>query len=103
MKPHLLSPLLLVQQMLTGTPYTAFLFGSRASGREHSKSDWDIAITGPQRLDSILLMEIEEAIEKANFLQPVDLVDVYTAPVRLKKEISKFSMENEKMALRSAR
>lgn len=96
MKDQALTPLLLVQQQLAGTPYAAFLFGSRATGKAHSRSDWDIAITGPQRLDPLLLMQIEEAIEKANFLQTVDLVDMFTAPKRLQDEIRALMDEKEK-------
>lgn len=82
-----MNPLTLIQSMLVSTPYKAFLFGSRANGTMHSRSDWDIAITGPSRIDSILLMNIEEAIEKANFIHKIDIVDMATVSSSFKKEI----------------
>jgi predicted nucleotidyltransferase len=84
-----MTPIELVQKLLNQTPYEAFLFGSRANGTSRITSDWDIAIIGKEKLNPILLMEIEEAIEKANFLQKVDLVDVFTASPALRKEIEK--------------
>jgi predicted nucleotidyltransferase len=90
MKSAFLTPLLLVQKHLQGTGYAAFLFGSRAGGNPHPGSDWDIAITGTKRLDPILLMKIEEAIEQANFTEAVDLVDMFTASSALQRELNAF-------------
>lgn len=86
------TPIELVQQMLRGTAFSARLFGSRASGRAHEKSDWDIAIYGPGRMDPILLMDIEEAIDQANFAQSVDLVDLFMASERLREEVERNSL-----------
>lgn len=85
-----MNPLSLVQSLLENTPYRAILFGSRVTGEHHFHSDWDIAITGPGRINPILLMQIEEAIEKANFLQEVDIVDLSTASAALHEEIATY-------------
>lgn len=85
-----MTPIMLVQQLLIGTPYKAQLFGSRANGTLHSKSDWDILITGPNRIDPILLMNIEERIEAANFLENVDIVDFATTSGTFKKELKSY-------------
>ena len=86
-----MNPLLLVQQLLKGTPYSAFLFGSRAKGMPgHVTSDWDIAITGPERVDPLLLMDIEEAIESANFIHEVDIVDLATVSPAFRKEVETY-------------
>ena len=84
-----MTPLTIIQQQLQGTPFSAYLFGSRATGKAHNKSDWDIAIIGPARLDAILLMQIEESLESANFPNEVDIVDLFTAPPGLREEILK--------------
>jgi len=86
-----MNPLLLVQQLLKGTPYHAFLFGSRAKGMSMPlTSDWDIAITGPERVDPLLLMDIEEAIERANFIHEVDIVDLATVSPAFRKEVETY-------------
>lgn len=85
-----MNPLELVVSMLLNTPYKAILFGSRASGTFKQNSDWDIALIGPSRIDPILLMNIEEAIEKANFVQSVDLIDFSIVDGLMKKEIEVF-------------
>ena len=85
-----MNPIELVESMLLNTPYKAVLFGSRANGTSKQNSDWDIAIAGPSRINPILLMDIEEAIEKANFIQEVDLIDFSTVDGLIKKEIEVF-------------
>lgn len=82
-----MNPLELVESMLLNTPYKAVLFGSRANGTAKQNSDWDIALIGPSQIDPILLMNIEEAIEKANFIQSVDLIDFSIVDGLMKKEI----------------
>lgn len=76
---------------MKGTPYSAFLIGSRAKGMPvHLTSDWDIAITGPERVDPLLLMDIEEAIERANFINEVDIVDLATVSPAFRKEVETY-------------
>lgn len=81
-----MNPLDLVESMLLNTPYKAVLFGSRANGTAKQNSDSDIALIGTSRIDPILLMNIE-AIEKANFVQSVDLIDFSIVDGLMKKEI----------------
>lgn len=82
-----MNPLELVESRLLKTIYKAVLFGSRANGTAKQNSDWDIALIGPSRIDPILLMNIEEAIEKANFVQSVALIDFSIVDGLMKKEI----------------
>ena len=85
-----MNPLLLIQQLLKGTPYKAFVFGSRARGMTHPASDWDIAITGPDRINPLLLMDIEDAVNRANFIQEIDIVDLATVSPSFKKEVEAY-------------
>ncbi len=85
-----MTPITLVQQLLVGTPFKAQLFGSRANGTMHNKSDWDIVITGPTRIDPNLLMNIEEHIESANFIENVDIVDFATTTGTFQKELATY-------------
>lgn len=86
-----MNPLQLIQEMLKDTHHRAFLFGGRATGRVHPTSDWDIAITGPGRIDPLLLMDIEEAISQANFIQEVDIVDLATVSPSFKNEVEAYN------------
>ena len=80
-------PHLLVQQLLKGTTYGAFLFGSRVKGLPvRLTSNWDIATTGPERVDPILFMDMEEAIERANFIHEVDILILQQFPRLLEKK-----------------
>ena len=85
-----MNPFNLVESMLFNTPYKAVLFGSRANGTAKQNSNWDIALIGPSRIDPILLMNIEEAIEKANFVHRVDLIDFSIVDGLMKKEIEAY-------------
>lgn len=59
----------------------AVLFGSRAKGTAHEKSDFDIAVLGARDID-----EIREQIEEIPTLYSFDIVDLEECTNQLLKE-----------------
>ena len=57
------------------TKYSVFLFGSRAEGQAHARSDFDVGIEGTEALPSKTLLSIEEDIEKISTLYTIQIVD----------------------------
>jgi predicted nucleotidyltransferase len=55
--------------------YAIFLFGSRADGTAHAKSDFDFGILGEQTVPLTILTEIQDAIQKSPTLFQADIVD----------------------------
>jgi predicted nucleotidyltransferase len=51
------------------------LFGSRADGTAHERSDIDIGIEGPQPVPQATLASIQEELEEAPTLYTIDVVD----------------------------
>ena len=60
--------------------YQAVLFGSRATGRARSGSDWDIGLLGPRALRGATVEHIREALEELPTLHTFDVVDLATVP-----------------------
>lgn len=69
--------------------YTVFLFGSRADGTAHRRSDIDIGILGKQALPAVLKFNIEENLEESNIPLRLEVVDFYNADQAFKKEALK--------------
>ena len=62
------------------------LFGSRAKGRTHEKSDFDIAVSGVKDIE-----ELREQIEEIPTLYSFDIVDLDECTnYLLKEEIAKY-------------
>ena len=59
-----------------GNAYRVFLLGSWASGDAHERSDIDIAIAGPARVDPAAMLDIREACDRLPTLYTIDLVDL---------------------------
>jgi predicted nucleotidyltransferase len=59
-------------------------FGSRVAGTAHERSDFDVAIDGPERVEPGLFAQMLNAIEELPTLYRVDLVDLpaVSEPVR---------------------
>lgn len=55
--------------------YRIFLFGSRADGSAHERSDIDIGIEGPAPVPAAALAMIQEELEEAPTLYTIDVVD----------------------------
>lgn len=64
-----------VRRHLPGPAYRIFLFGSRAEGSAHERSDIDIGIEGPTRVPHEILELIHEELEEAPTLYSIDVVD----------------------------
>jgi len=64
-----------VRRHLPDPAYRVFLFGSRADGTAHERSDIDIGIEGPQPVPQATLASIQEELEEAPTLYTIDVVD----------------------------
>jgi predicted nucleotidyltransferase len=64
-----------VRRHLPDPSYRVFLFGSRADGSAHPRSDIDIGIQGPVPVPRAVLAAIEEELEEAPTLFTIDVVD----------------------------
>jgi len=60
--------------------WSAFLFGSRASGRARTGSDWDIGLLGPTPMRGALVEEVRGALDRLRTLHSFDVVDLATVP-----------------------
>ena len=69
--------------------YAVFVFGSRADGTAHQRSDIDIGILGKQALPAFIKLDIEEQLEESNIPLRVDFVDFCKADPAFKKEALK--------------
>ncbi len=58
--------------------YVFFLFGSRADGTAHEKSDFDFGILGKEPVSMATLSDIQSDIEKSPTLFQADIVDFLT-------------------------
>lgn len=64
-----------VRRHLPDPAYRIFLFGSRAAGSAHERSDIDIGIEGPGPVPREALELIYEELEEAPTLYSIDVVD----------------------------
>jgi predicted nucleotidyltransferase len=62
-------------------------FGSRVTGMARERSDFDVAIDGPERVEPRLLTRICDALEELPTLYRVDLVDLATVPHKVRAEM----------------
>ena len=65
----------IVRRHVPDPAYRIFLFGSRAEGTAHERSDIDIGIDGPNPVPLEALSLIQEELEEAPTLYTVDVVD----------------------------
>lgn len=64
-----------VRRHLPDPAYRIFLFGSRAEGTAHPRSDIDIGIEGPAPVPASILDALQEEFEEAPTLYTIDVVD----------------------------
>jgi predicted nucleotidyltransferase len=64
-----------VRRHVPDPAYRIFLFGSRADGTAHERSDIDIGVEGPRPVPHEALALIQEELEEAPTLYTVDVVD----------------------------
>ncbi|MBX9830466.1 nucleotidyltransferase domain-containing protein [Candidatus Babeliales bacterium] len=64
-----------------------YLFGSRATGQHHARSDIDLALDAGKRLDRLAVAEVRELLEASNMPYHFDVVDVHNVGDDLKNDI----------------
>lgn len=65
------------------------VFGSRNTGKAKPSSDLDLAIVGPDRLDTLLMATLKEAFEESGLPFRVDVLDWHSLSEDFKKIIEK--------------
>jgi predicted nucleotidyltransferase len=74
-----------VRRHLPDPAYRVFLFGSRADGSAHERSDIDIGIEGPGPVPPEALASIQEELEEAPTLYTIDVVDFARVPEKFRR------------------
>ncbi|MBV8889276.1 MAG: nucleotidyltransferase domain-containing protein [Alphaproteobacteria bacterium] len=74
-----------VRRHIPDPSYKVFLFGSRADGSAHERSDIDIGIEGPAPVASAILAAIEDDLEEAPTLYSFDFVDFSRLPEKVRQ------------------
>ena len=70
----------IVKRITDDPAYRVVLFGSWASGTPRSRSDIDIGVQGPRRVDPVTLQTIRAACDALPTLYTIDLVDLAVLP-----------------------
>lgn len=65
----------------------AWLFGSRATGKQRAGSDIDLALDNGQKIPWSILNKIAIKIDDTSIPMSVDLVDLVTTSEEFKKEV----------------
>jgi predicted nucleotidyltransferase len=74
-----------VRRHVADPAYRIFLFGSRAEGTAHERSDIDIGIEGPGPVPREALSLIHEELEEAPTLYTIDVVDFSRVPEKFRR------------------
>lgn len=62
--------------------YQVFVFGSRAMGTAHSRSDFDIGIEGPREVPIGTMAAIRDELEELPTIHTIEFLDMHaTSPV----------------------
>jgi predicted nucleotidyltransferase len=75
----------IIRRFLPDPSYRIFLFGSRASGKAHARSDIDIGIEGPVAVPYETLASIIEELEESPTLFSFDVVDFKRVPEQFRE------------------
>ena len=75
----------IVKRVTNDPAYRVVLFGSWASGTPRTRSDIDIGIQGPQRIDPVTLQAIRVACDALPTLYTLDLVDLAVLPSTIRE------------------
>ena len=75
----------IIRSQVPDPAYKVFLFGSRATGKAHERSDIDLGIEGPAPLPYEILSNILEDIEETPTLYSIDVVDFARVPEKFKQ------------------
>ena len=85
-----------IVRRVTGDPaYRVFLFGSWASGKARERSDIDIGIEGPRRVDPGVMLDIREACEALPTLYTIEVVDFALVAPSFRSEATSRILELE--------
>lgn len=66
--------------------YSVFLFGSRAAGTMHPRSDFDIGVLGERPLAAGLFSRVADRLEELPTLYRIDWVDLATVSERFRAQ-----------------
>jgi predicted nucleotidyltransferase len=75
----------IVRRHVPDPAYRIFLFGSRAQGTAHERSDIDIGIEGPGPVSLEALSEIQEELDEAPTLYTIEVVDFTRVPEKFRR------------------
>jgi predicted nucleotidyltransferase len=75
----------IVRRHVPDPAYRVFLFGSRADGTAHERSDIDIGIDGPHPVPLEALELIRDELEEAPTLYTIDVVDFARVPEKFRR------------------
>ena len=75
----------IVKRITNDPAYRVVLFGSWASGTPRARSDIDIGVQGPQRIDPVTLQAIRAACDALPTLYTIDLVDLAVLPPTIRE------------------
>ena len=75
----------IVKRVTNDPAYRVVLFGSWASGTARTRSDIDIGVQGPQRIDPVTLQAIRAACDALPTLYTIDLVDLAVLPPTIRE------------------
>lgn len=67
--------------------YRILLFGSWAGSGATPTSDIDIAISGPEKVDFLIMARIRQDIEELATLRKLDIVDIHSVDEEFRKTI----------------
>lgn len=73
-----------VRSHMSDPAYRVFVFGSRATGTAHERSDIDIGIDGPQPVAYDVLSAIREELDESPTLYSIDVVDFARVPEKFR-------------------
>jgi uncharacterized protein len=75
----------IVRRHVPDAAYRIFLFGSRAEGTAHERSDIDIGIEGPEPVSLEALSAIQEELDEAPTLYTIEVVDFTRVPEKFRR------------------
>lgn len=75
----------IVRRHVPDRAYRIFIFGSRAQGTAHERSDIDIGIEGPGPVPLEALSAIQEELDEAPTLYTIEVVDFTRVPEKFRR------------------
>lgn len=85
----------IVAKYLDLSRFYVFLFGSRATGQNFPRSDWDIGVFGSEKIPGDKMAQLKGDLEDSNIVYMVDVVDFQGLTEDFKKiALSKIELWN---------